>query len=85
MIADNDIYIYIYIINTVFEIQALSTSEIKCRGKFRIFQFASALLGKNIYVKKTFVYHVGKMKNENEKKLFFKNIQQGMTQKTTKR
>ena len=38
MIADN-----IYIINTVFEIQVLSTSAIKCRGKFRIFQFASAM------------------------------------------
>ena len=28
---------------TAFEIQVLTTSAIKCRGKFRIFQFASAM------------------------------------------
>ena len=30
-------------IKATFEIQVLSTSAIKCRGKFRIFQFPSAM------------------------------------------
>ena len=47
---------------TPFEIQVLSTSAIKCRGKFRIFQFASAMCQQKKTAEnllETFVYHVG--------------------------
>ena len=60
------VYIYIYIhtyTHTAFEIQVLRTSVIKCRGKFRIFQFASAMRQQKITAEdlaETLVYHVGK-------------------------
>ena len=49
---------------TAFEIQVLTTSAIKCRGKFRIFQFASAMRWQKKKktakdLTETSVYHVG--------------------------
>ena len=56
------LYIYTYT-HTAFEKQVLSTSAIKYRGKFRIFQFASAMRRQKITAEdlaETFVYHDGK-------------------------
>ena len=39
---------------TPFEIQVLSTSAIKCRSKFRIFQFASAMCQQKKKLPKTY-------------------------------
>ena len=52
----------IYVVDGAFEIQVISTSAIKCRGKFRIFQFASAQRRQKKIAKdlaETFVYHDG--------------------------
>ena len=53
----------VIVVDPAFEIQVLSTSAIKYRGKFRIFQFASAMRRQKITAEdltETFVYHDGK-------------------------